>query len=110
MQYIVEVANLTLVLPFSFEIAMDGLTLLAPVDEAFEALSPEIMTELAANETKLRNLLEYYVIKGTRYSAGFVDGQRIDAMMGGKIRINIENGKNDLTVLFHFLFHPLIKT
>ena len=48
---------------------------------------------LAANKTMLINLLEYHVIKGTRYTAGLVNGQLIAAMQGSKITVNIENGK-----------------
>ena len=48
-------------------------TLLAPTDEAFAALAPDLLNRLLADEERLNNLLRYHVLQG-RYTASDLTG------------------------------------
>lgn len=80
-------------------------TVFAPTNEAFEALPPAELNRLLklANKDELANILTYHVVAGDVKAADLKDGQMVETVQGGKVKVTIsENGKvkiGDATVV-----------
>lgn len=61
-------------------------TLLAPTNEAFQALDPATFQQLLlpANRQRLQDLLLYHILPGLYLSADFNDGSTLDTLLPGE--------------------------
>ena len=67
-------------------------TLLAPTDEAFAALAPELLNRLLADEERLNNLLRYHVLQG-RYTASDLTGlDTVTTLEGSDLQVETDDG------------------
>ena len=67
-------------------------TLLAPTDEAFAALGPELLNRLLANEERLNDLLRYHVLQG-RYTASDLTGlDTVTTLEGSDLQVETDDG------------------
>ena len=67
-------------------------TLLAPTDEAFAALAPELLDRLLADEERLNNLLRYHVLQG-RYTASDLTGlDTVTTLEGSDLQVETDDG------------------
>ena len=67
-------------------------TLLAPTDEAFAALAPELLNRLLADEERLNNLLRYHVLQG-RYTASDLTGLDTGTTLeGSDLQVETDDG------------------
>ncbi|XP_064459456.1 transforming growth factor-beta-induced protein ig-h3-like [Ornithodoros turicata] len=67
------------------------LTLFAPVNRAFDKLSPAIVKELTSNVTLLREVLLHHIVPDTWYTAGMYDGQKLKTLHGDKLSVSFSN-------------------
>ncbi|XP_033757103.1 transforming growth factor-beta-induced protein ig-h3-like [Pecten maximus] len=70
----------------------DGLTLFAPTDKAFQNLPPGTLDGLLKNKTALTDVLTYHVVKGTTFSAGLANGEKVATLEGKDVSFSIEQG------------------
>ncbi|MFC7338398.1 fasciclin domain-containing protein [Haloferula chungangensis] len=72
-------------------------TVFAPTDEAFNKLDKETLDALMlpANKEKLRSLLLYHVVAGTRPAASLKD-EKITSMNGEDIEVDVDDGKVEI--------------
>ncbi|OWF49283.1 Transforming growth factor-beta-induced protein ig-h3 [Mizuhopecten yessoensis] len=70
----------------------DGLTLFAPTDKAFAKLPAGTLDNLLKNKTALTEVLTYHVVKGTAFSAGLTDGEKVATLEGKDLSISLDNG------------------
>lgn len=70
-------------------------TVFAPTNAAFEALPEGTVANLLKPENKdqLAAVLTYHVVSGKVLSSDLSDGQVIDTVQGGKLKVSIEDGK-----------------
>ena len=66
-------------------------TLFAPTDAAINALSPEIINELAQDNGLLEEILTYHLVGGLALSSDLSDGQLINTLLEKNIRVTINN-------------------
>lgn len=67
-------------------------TLLAPTDEAFAALAPDLLNRLLADEERLNNLLRYHVLQG-RYTASDLTGlDTVTTLEGSDLQVETDDG------------------
>ena len=67
-------------------------TLLAPTDEAFAALEPELLNRLLADEERLNDLLRYHVLRG-RYTASDLTGlDTVTTLEGSDLQVETDDG------------------
>lgn len=67
-------------------------TLLAPTDEAFAALDPDLLDKLFADEERLNNLLRYHVLRG-RYTASDLTGlDTVTTLNGSYLQLETDDG------------------
>ena len=67
-------------------------TLLAPTDEAFAALEPELLNRLLADEERLNDLLRYHVLQG-RYTASDLTGlDTVTTLEGSDLQVETDDG------------------
>ena len=80
-------------------------TVFAPTNEAFAALPPAELQRLLkpANKDELANILTYHVVAGDVKAADLKDGQMVETVQGGKLKVSIgSDGKvmiGDATVV-----------
>lgn len=70
-------------------------TVFAPTNAAFEALPAGTLDSLLKPENvdKLKAILTYHVVSGKVMAADLKDGQEIDTVQGGKLKVSIMDGK-----------------
>lgn len=75
-------------------------TVLAPNDEAFNKLEPDMLQALLADKSKLQAVLKHHVISGSSNSKKIVaaGGQTIDTLQGTKLEIKVAKGDNSVTI------------
>ncbi len=67
-------------------------TLLAPTDEAFAALEPELLNRLLSDEERLNDLLRYHVLQG-RYTASDLTGlDTVTTLEGSDLQVETDDG------------------
>lgn len=66
-------------------------TVFAPTNEAFAALPPAELKRLLkpANQEELANILTYHVVAGDVKAADLKDGQMVETVQGGKLKVDI---------------------
>lgn len=66
-------------------------TVFAPTNEAFAALPPAELKRLLkpANKDELANILTYHVVAGDVKAADLKDGQMVETVQGGKLKVSI---------------------
>ncbi len=79
-------------------------TVFAPTNAAFDALPPGTVEGLLKPEKKadLQTILQYHVFVGVLKTEQLRDGQMIDMVDGGKVKVSVKDGKitiNDATIL-----------
>lgn len=73
-------------------------TLFAPDNAAFQALGADARSELEQSPQAIRSWLMRHMVRGTRTSGSFLDGQRLDTLDGpGPLRIRLHH-KGTVTV------------
>ncbi len=67
-------------------------TVFAPTNEAFAALPPAELERLLkpANKDELANILTYHVVSGDVMAADLYDGQMVETVQGGKLKVSID--------------------
>lgn len=70
-------------------------TVFAPTNDAFAALPDGTLDSLLLPENveKLKSILTYHVVSGEVMAADLKDGQEITTVQGGKLTVNIADGK-----------------
>ena len=70
-------------------------TFFAPSDLAFEKLEKGFMEDLLApqNKIKLIDLLNNHIVKGKFYFKDLKDGDRLEAVNGNQLLVEVKNGK-----------------
>jgi uncharacterized surface protein with fasciclin (FAS1) repeats len=63
-------------------------TLFAPTDAAFESLPPETLQALGDDPAKLRDLLAYHILSGTRERSAFANS-KVKTMQGMLVSVGI---------------------
>lgn len=67
----------------------DGITLFAPTDSAFDALSADAIALLRADPALLRRVLEHHAVPGSISSASFVAGE-LTSLDGGTLMVTVD--------------------
>jgi uncharacterized surface protein with fasciclin (FAS1) repeats len=80
------------------------LTILAPSDDAFAKLPPELVEQLLApeNKAKLQAILKYHVVAGKALAEDVVKQKELPSLAGPPIRVSARDGKvflNDSQVI-----------
>lgn len=98
LQYCASNQNLTQ-LTYSFvranlqyDIQGGPFTVFAPIEAAFDALPTGFLNTEFLTLSASRNLLQYHYIRGTYYSAGLMDGDKIQTVQGTDVVIHKTNG------------------
>lgn len=73
---------------------VDPVTLLAPVNAAWEAVQPDFVDQLKKDMKLLRQVLSAHVVTGTWYSAGLSAGDDLKAWSGDTIRVDRDEAGN----------------
>jgi len=70
-------------------------TVFAPTNEAFATLPPAELKRLLkpANKEELASILTYHVVEGDVKAADLSDGQMIDTVNGGQLKVSIKGDK-----------------
>lgn len=69
----------------------DPLTVFAPNNEAFDALTVDALLE-EDNADLLAEVLQYHVVSGAALSGDLSDGQTIETLQGDELRVSIDDG------------------
>ena len=80
------------------------LTILAPTDDAFAKLPPELVKQLLApeNKAKLQEILKYHVVAGKALAEDVAKQKELPSLAGPKIKVSLRDGKvflNDSDVI-----------
>ncbi|NJK84218.1 MAG: fasciclin domain-containing protein [Saprospiraceae bacterium] len=73
----------------------EPLTVFAPTNAAFDAVGKDAVADLLKpeNKEKLSKILTYHVVKGSVKSTDLKDGQEVETLQGGKLKVSIKDGK-----------------
>lgn len=82
----------------------EQLTVFAPTNAAFDAVGKDAIADLLKpeNKEKLSKILQFHVVKGSVRSSDLQDGQEVETLQGGKLKVSIKDGKvmiGDATVV-----------
>ncbi|XP_065927615.1 transforming growth factor-beta-induced protein ig-h3-like [Magallana gigas] len=73
-------------------------TIFAPTNAAFSKLPQSVLDGLQRDTTALANILKYHVVKGSIHKADASNELQLETLAGTKIRFNIYNHNNVVTV------------
>uniref|UniRef100_A0A8W8L1W7 FAS1 domain-containing protein n=1 Tax=Magallana gigas TaxID=29159 RepID=A0A8W8L1W7_MAGGI len=73
-------------------------TIFAPTNAAFSKLPQSVLDGLQRDTTALANILKYHVVKGSIHKADASNELQLETLAGTKIRLNIYNHNNVVTV------------
>ncbi|XP_052722442.1 transforming growth factor-beta-induced protein ig-h3-like [Crassostrea angulata] len=73
-------------------------TIFAPTNAAFSKLPQSVLDDLQRDTTALANILKYHVVKGSIHKADASNELQLETLAGTKIRFNIYNHNNVVTV------------
>ncbi len=68
-------------------------TVLAPTDDAFDALPEGTVTALLADIPALTEVLQYHVIAGKNYSEAVAAATTLETLLGEDVTVSIQDGK-----------------
>ena len=73
----------------------EQLTVFAPTNAAFDAVGKDAIADLLKpeNKEKLSKILTFHVVKGSVKSTDLTDGQEVETLQGGKLKVSIKDGK-----------------
>jgi uncharacterized surface protein with fasciclin (FAS1) repeats len=71
------------------------LTVFAPTDEAFGKVDKKALDGLMTDAQKpaLQSILKYHVVSGSYKAADLKDGQMLETLQGGKLTVQVKEGK-----------------
>lgn len=70
----------------------EGITVFAPTNEAFSALSQDVKDKLKADPAQLKKVLTYHVVSGKVKPSELQSGS-LETLEGGKLTVKQENGE-----------------
>ncbi|XP_069138916.1 uncharacterized protein SYNPCC7002_A0175-like [Argopecten irradians] len=73
-------------------------TIFAPTNAAFDKLPADLLAALGEDVDALANILKYHVVQGSVRKQDASNELQLDTLAGQKIRLNIYNNNNEVTV------------